>query len=147
MIVKKKKLTLSIDTALNRRLDFEAAVRGKGHDRSSIVDALINQHICLPADLLQFPDEAAVTPQRTEDKTVTRQREKTTFYFSPMAARLLGLHAQLAEADRSEIVERLIGDHVPPWDVYDPRESYVATRRKSRQSEEGLISSSVEAAA
>lgn len=143
MIAKKKKLTLSIETALNRRLDFEAAVRGKGHDRSSIVEALISGHISLPADWQQFAVEGEATPQRTADKAPARQREKTTFYFSPMAARLLGLHAQLAEADRSEIVERLIREHVAPWDVYDPRDSYVASRRKSRQSEEAEISSSV----
>jgi hypothetical protein len=135
----KKKLTLSIEPSLNRRIDIEAAVRGKGHDRSSIVEGLINRHICLPEDWREFPDSDAQTPRATEGKASPRQREKTTFYVSTMAARLLGLHAQLTETDRSSIVERLVTEYITPWDVYDPRECHLTARRKGRQSEAAEI--------
>jgi hypothetical protein len=143
----KKKLTLSIDPRLNQRLDFQAAVAGKGHDRSSIVDALITGHIRLPDDWQDFPDTLSATPEPPDDKAAGRHREKTTFYVSVKAARVLGLHSQLAETNRSRVVEALIEDHVTPWDVYDPREKYLSTRRKDRPSEVGLINSSVPAVA
>jgi hypothetical protein len=143
----KKKLTLSIEPSLNRRIDIEAAVRGKGHDRSSIVEGLINRHICLPDDWREFPDNDARTPRPADGKASPRQREKTTFYVSTMAARLLGLHAQLTEEDRSSVVERLIAEHVTPWDVYDPRECHLTTRRKGRQSEAAEINSPAHAMA
>jgi hypothetical protein len=144
---KKKKLTLSINTSLNQRLDFEAAVKGKGHDRSSIVEALIVRHICLPDDWQDFPDDGGDTPRRAADKPSVRHREKVTFYFSPKAARLLGLHAQLTEADRSDVVERLIDENVTPWLVYDSRKFHVRTRPKDRQSEEAEINPPVAAVA
>lgn len=143
----KKKLTLSIDPELNRRLDFQAAIHGKGHDRSSIVDALIVGNIQLPDDWQDFPDMPSATPESEDDKASPRRREKTTFYVSVKAARMLGLHAQLAEKNRSRIVEALIEDHIPPWDVYDPRKSFVSTRRIGRQGESASISSAVAGAA
>jgi hypothetical protein len=130
-----KKLTLSIDPSLNRRIDIEAAVRGKGNNRSSIVEGLIVRHISLPDDWREFPGNEGQTPRPADGKASPRQREKTTFYVSIMAARLLGLHAQLTEEDRSSIVERLITENITPWDVFDPRESFVSTRRKGRQGE------------
>ena len=139
-MIPKKKLTLSIDPALNQRLDFEAARAGKGHDRSSIVDALIIEHVHLPDDWRGFPDMPSATPEQAEDKPSPRQREKTTFYLSAMASRLLGLHSHIVEADRSSIVERLIREHVTPWDLYDPREKFVTSRRNGRQSEAASIS-------
>jgi hypothetical protein len=143
----KKKLTLSIDPALNQRLDFQAAVSGKGHDRSSIVDALILGHIRLPDDWQDFPDTDGATPEPADDKASLRQKEKTTFYLSVKAARMLGLHAQLAEAHRSRVVESLIEEHIPPWAVYDPRRSFVSTRRIGRQGEAEAINPSVAAVA
>jgi hypothetical protein len=143
----KKKLTLSIDPALNQRLDIQAAVAGKGHDRSSIVDALILGHIRLPDDWQDFPDTDSATPEPPEDKASGRRREKTTFYVSVKAARMLGLHSQLAETNRSRVVEALIDEHVPLWGVYDQRKSFVSTRRNGRQSEAEVISAAVAGAA
>jgi hypothetical protein len=143
----KKKLTLSIDPELNRRLDYQAAFAGKGHDRSSIVDALIAGHIELPADWQDFPDTASATPDPTDDKASPRRREKTTFYVSVKAARMLGLHAQLTETNRSRVVEALIADHLPEWAVYDQRKSFVSTRRNGRQSEAEAISPNTATAA
>jgi hypothetical protein len=139
----KKKLTLSIDPALNRRLDFQAAVDGKGHDRSSIVDALVVAHIRLPDDWQDFPDAPDATPEPPDDKASPHRREKTTFYLGVKAARMLGLHAQLAEKSRSRVVEALIEDHVTPWDVYDPREKFLSSYRKDRRSEAAEISLAV----
>jgi hypothetical protein len=56
-----------------------------------------------------------------------------------MAARILGLHAQLAERDKSSVVESLIEEHVTPWDVYDPRECFTTSRSKGRQSKAAEI--------
>jgi hypothetical protein len=131
----KKKLTLSIDPRLNQRLDIQAAVSGKGHDRSSIVDALITGHIRLPDDWQQFPDIPAATPEPPDASPSGCRRDKTTFHLSVKAARILGLHSQLAETTRSRVVEALIEEHVTPWDVYDPREKHLSTRRKDRRSE------------
>ena len=142
-MIPKKKLTLSIDPVLNQRLDFEAARAGKGHDRSSIVDALIIEHIHLPDDWRGFPDMAPAAPERTDDKPSSRQREKTTFYLSAMASRLLGLHSHIVEADRSSIVERLIREHVTPWDIYDPREKFLSSYSKGRQKGADSISPTV----
>src|SRR5262245_11051448 len=99
----KKKLTLCIEPRLNQRLDIQAAVAGKGHDRSSIVDALITGFIRLPDDWQDFPDTPSAMPEPADDKASPRRREKTTFYVSVKAARMLGLHAQLAETNRSRI--------------------------------------------
>lgn len=143
----KKKLTLSIDPMLNRRLDLQAALAGKGCDRSSIVDGLILGHIQLPVDWQDFPDTGPITPEPPDDKASPRQREKTTFYVTVKAARVLGLHSQLAETNRSRVVEALIETHVPPWDVYDPREKYLSSYRKGRQSEVAQISSTADVAA
>ena len=139
-MIPKKKLTLSIDAELNRRLDLQATFSGKGHDRSSIVDALVVEHIQLPDDWKHHLAPASASPDRTDDKPSPRQREKTTFYLSAQAALILGLHAQLTEADRSSIVEGLIRDHVTPWDLYDPREKYLTSRSKGRQSGADSIS-------
>jgi hypothetical protein len=136
----KKKLTLSIDPQLNRRIDLQAALAGKGHDRSSIVDALIVGHIEIPDDWQQFPDIPAQAPEPPDDKAPGRHREKTTYYVTVKAARTLGLHAQLAETSRSRVVEALIEDHITPWDIYDPREKFLSTRRRDRQTEVGPIS-------
>jgi hypothetical protein len=136
----KKKLTLSIEPRLNQRLDIEAAVKGKGHDRSSIVDGLILGHVQLPDDWDQFPDAPAETPEPAEAKASRRPTDKTTFYVSVKAARVLGLHSQLAEKNRSRIVQALIEDHVPPWAVYDSREFNRPARRTDRQSRASLIS-------
>jgi hypothetical protein len=136
----KRKLTLSIDPELNRRLDIQAAVAGKGHDRSSIVDALITGHIELPDDWHQFPDMPSATVEPPDDKASGRKREKTTFYLSVKAARMLGLHSQLADTNRSRVVEALIEDHVPLWGVYDQRKSFVSARRIGRQTEAAPIS-------
>jgi hypothetical protein len=143
----KKKLTLSIDPELNRRLDIQAAVAGKGHDRSSIVDALILGHIRLPDDWQDFTDSDATTPEPTDDKPSARQREKTTFYLTAKAARMLGLHSQLSETNRSRVVEALIDEHVPQWDVYDRRKSFVSTRRSDRREAGGEIRDTASAAA
>lgn len=143
----KKKLTLSIDPELNRRLDIQAAVAGKGHDRSSIVDGLITGHIRLPDDWQAFPTDESATPEPTDDKASGRRREKTTFYVSVKAARMLGLHSQLAETNRSRVVEALIEEHVPQWDVYDRRKSFVSTRRNDRRSEASEIRDTAGAAA
>jgi hypothetical protein len=137
----KKKLTLSIEPRLNLRLDIQAAVSGKGHDRSSIVDALILSHIKLPDDWQDFPDAEPGTPELPEDKSSPRQREKTTVYVSAKASRMLGLHAQLAETNRSRVVEALIDTHVPVWAVYDQREYKAPARRSDRRSEGDAISS------
>jgi hypothetical protein len=140
MNVKKTKLTLVIGEKLNQRLDLQAAIGGKGHDRSSIVEGLINAHIRLPDavdDILSEPAEAKASGrQPARDGT----RGKTTFYLSPSTARRLQLHATWTGEDRSEAVERLIREHVPPWDVYDPRKSFVSARPKGRQSDAAPIS-------
>jgi hypothetical protein len=139
----KKKLTLSIEPRLNQRLDIEAAIKGKGHDRSSIVDSLILGHIQLPDDWDQFLDGGHETPEPTDVKASGRKVEKTTFYVSIKAYRTLGLHSQETEKNRSRIVEALIEDHVPPWAVYDSREYKTPARRSDRQSREAPISDSV----
>jgi hypothetical protein len=152
MIPKKSKLTLSIDPGLNQRLDFQAARDGKGHDRSSIVEGLIDTHIKLPDDMDDFFDDVPET-RAPDDKSSRRQaaetvtRNKTTFYLSPKVAKRLSLYAVWTKKDRSSIVEGLIRDHVTQWDIYDPRESYLTTRRKDRQSGASPISSSEQAAA
>src|SRR5580658_8947202 len=98
MLLKKSKLTLSIDPALNQRLDFQAARDGKGHDRSSIVDALIDQHVKLPDDMQDFFRDVPET-QRSDAKSSRRQppeavnRDKTTFYLSNLVAKRLGHYA------------------------------------------------------
>jgi hypothetical protein len=143
----KKKLTLSIDPELNQRLDFQAAVAGKGHDRSSIVDALVERHIQLPDDWQHFPDVESTASEQPDDKASGRQREKTTFYLSVRAAKILGLHSQLTETNRSRVVESLIEAHVTPWKIYDPREFKAPARRNGRQGEEVSISSSGASAA
>jgi hypothetical protein len=143
----KKKLTLSIEPRLNLRLDIQAAVAGKGHDRSSIVDALILSHIKLPDDWQDFPDSSPGTPEPPEDKPSPRQREKTTVYVSGKASRMLGLHAQLAETNRSRVVEALIDAHVPVWAVYDQREFNKPARRSDRRSAGDAIRDTAEAAA
>jgi hypothetical protein len=143
----KKKLTLSIDPDLNRRLDIQAAVAGKGHDRSSIVDGLITGHIQLPDDWQDFPDSESSASELTEALSAPRQREKTTFYVSIKAARMLGLHSQLTDATRSRVVEMLIATHVTPWGVYDQREKFVSTRRNDRRSAGDAIRDTAEAAA
>jgi hypothetical protein len=144
---KKSKLTLVIGEKLNQRVDLEAAIRGKGHDRSSIVEALVDAHIRLPhavdAILTQPAEARACTRQPSEDGT----RSKTTFYLSASAARRLQLHMTWTGEDRSEAVERLIREHITPWDVYDPREKFLSTRRIGRQSEAPQISSDVASAA
>jgi hypothetical protein len=147
MIPKKSKLTLSIDPGLNQRLDFQAARDGKGHDRSSIVDALIDQYVKLPGDVQDFFLDAPET-RRSDAKSSRRQppeavnRDKTTFYLSHLVAKRLGHYAVWLGKDRSSIVEALIRDHVTPWDLYDPRESHLTTRRKDRQGREAQINSS-----
>lgn len=142
-MIPKKKLTLSIDSELNQRLGIQAAFGGKGHDRSSIVDALIIEHIHLPDDWRHSPDMASATPERTDGKPALRQREKATFYLSAMSARLLGLYSELSETDRSSIVECLIREHIPAWGVYDTGKSFVTSRYKGRQSEAASISPTV----
>ena len=57
-MISKKKLTLTIAEDLNCRLDFDAIIKGKGHDRSSIVDALVSRWIELPEDWRQSPSPA-----------------------------------------------------------------------------------------
>jgi hypothetical protein len=143
----KKKLTLSIEPRLNQRLDFQAAVAGKGHDRSSIVDALITGHIQLPDDWQDFPDTTSAMPEPPDDKASPRQREKTTFYLSVKAARMLGLHSQLAEKNRSRVVEALIEDHITPWGVYDTGKFSVRVLPSVRRSESSEANLNVAAAA
>lgn len=151
MNTKKSKLTLSIEPGLNQRLDFQAARDGKGHDRSSIVEALIDQYLKLPGDVQDFFLDAPQT-QRPDAKSSRRQpaaavnRDKTTFYLSFMVAKRLGHYAVWVGKDRSSIVEGLIRDHVTPWDIYDPRESHLTTRRKDRHGREAQINSSALAA-
>src|SRR5689334_22078985 len=121
MSEKKTKLTLVIGEKLNQRLDLQAAISGKGHDRSSIVDALVNAHIRLPEAvdaILTQPAESKVSTRQPAEDGITG---KTTFYLHPSTARRLELHMTWAGEDRSEAVERLIREHVTPWDVYDPR--------------------------
>jgi hypothetical protein len=133
----KKKLTLSIARELNQRLDFEAALKGKGTDRSSLVDALLNERICLPADWTDFAVTSPETPCPPEAKPSRKPgdsdatREKTTFYISGKAAMLLSLWASLTQTDRSAVVEGLIRDHVTPWQAYDPRTHHTAAYRRS----------------
>lgn len=143
----KKKLTLSIETRLNLRLDIQAAIAGKGHDRSSIVDALILGHIKLPDDWQEFTDSESATPEQTDDKSSPLQREKTTFYVSARAARMLGIHSHLADTNRSRVVEALIDKHVPVWAVYDQREFNKPARRSDRRSAGDAIRDTAEAAA
>jgi hypothetical protein len=140
MSANKVKLTLVIADKLSQRLDIQAAVAGKGHDRSSIVEALVNAHISLPEAvdaILTRPMEAKPSgDQAAEDE----KRSKMTFYLSPSTARRLQLHATWSGEDRSEAVERLIREHITPWDVYDPREYYRPARRRDRPSEAPQIS-------
>jgi hypothetical protein len=149
---KKSKLTLSIASDLSQRLDFQAARDGKGHDRSSILEDLIKDHVPLPDDLAAFLVGARQAGP-TDDKASRRQsprpvaRGKTTFYLSVEFARRLSLHAVLTGEDRSSIVEGLIRDNFTPWNIYDPRESHLSTRRKSRQSDSAEINSPVADAA
>jgi hypothetical protein len=137
---KKTKLTLVIGEGLNRRLDYQAARDGKGHDRSSIVEALVEAHISLPEAVDAILTQPAEAVASARQPSADGARSKTTFYLSPSAARRLQLHATWKGEDRSEAVERLIRDHVTPWDVYDPRKSYVSARRIGRQSEATQIS-------
>ncbi len=143
----KKKLTLSIEPRLNLRLDIQAAVAGKGHDRSSIVDALILGNIKLPDDWQDFPDAESATVEPPDAESSKRQRQKTTVYVSIKAARMLGLHAQLTESNRSRVVEALIDAHIPIWAVYDQREYKTPARRSDRRSEGDSIRDTAQAAA
>jgi hypothetical protein len=146
-VKKDKKLTLSIEQGLNRRLDIQAALDGKGHDRSSILDGLVKQHIERPDDVTAFMVDAP-KPQATEVKAsgsqpvATVTRSKTTYYLSFESDRVLRLHALLTRQDLSPIVEGLIRAHVTPWDIYDPREFHLTSRRKDRQGGARPISSS-----
>jgi hypothetical protein len=130
-MARKKKLTLTIAENLNRRLDFEAINKGKDHDRSSIVDALVDQWIKLPEDWQKVPFPEPEPSQHPTAKPVSGQqpeavkRLKTTFYVSPMTDRLIGLHAKLTGEDRSSAVERLIGEHIAPWGMYDTSTHHV----------------------
>lgn len=137
---KKIKVTLLIPEKLNQRLDFQAAVDGKGSDRSSILQGLIEAHISLPdgiGDLLEGctgAAEAAEAKPSGRQPTRDATRSKTTFYLSPRTARRIKLHADWTGEDRSSAAERLIREHITPWDVYDPREKFVSARRTDRRS-------------
>jgi hypothetical protein len=130
---KKKKLTLSIEMDLTRRLDFEAALRGKGHDRSSIVGDLVDRHIALPADWKPLAVEVETLPEWMAAKAPARQRDKATFYFSPMTAMQLSLYARRLGFDQSDIVEGLIRAYVTPWDIYDPRTHHTSANPTNRR--------------
>jgi hypothetical protein len=130
---KKKKLTLSIETDLTRRLDFEAALRGKGHDRSSIVGDLVDLHIDLPADWKPLAVEVETIPEWMAAKMPARQRDKATFYFSPMTAMRLGLYARRLGFDQSDVVEGLIRKYITPWDIYDPRTHHTSANPTNRR--------------
>jgi hypothetical protein len=151
--VKKSKLTLSIAAALNQRLDFEAAIKGKGHDRSSIVEALISEHVKLPENVDQLLDSSPEMQEAQDAKTSGRQpteavtRGKTTFYFSPTAARRLRLHSLSTGQDCSSIVEGLIRDHVAPWKTYDESKMFVSARPRDRRRNEPQLNSPVSEAA
>lgn len=147
MSAKKTKLTLVIADALNQRLDFEAAVRGKGHDRSSIVEDLVRAHICLPEAVGEILTRPMDVKSSGGQPTEGGKRSKVTFYLTDETARRLALHMTWTGEDRSEAVERLIREFITPWDVYDPRKSFVSTRRIGRQSEGEAISSTAAAAA
>src|SRR5262245_41438945 len=105
MSAKKTKLTLVIGEKLNQRVDLEAAIRGKGHDRSSIVEALVDAHIRLPEAVDAILSQPAETKASTRQPSEDGARSKTTFYLSASAARRLQLHMTWTGEDRSEAVE------------------------------------------
>jgi hypothetical protein len=139
MTAKKTKLTLVIGEKLNRRLDFQAAIRGA--DRSAILAALIDDLICLPQDV-DVLLACCARPSCPPDVVASRadgerdgRRIKTTFYLPDMTAARLKLHADSTGEDRSTTAERLIRDNVAPWEFYDPREKFLSSYRKDRQSQ------------
>ena len=146
---KKTKVTLLIPEKLNQRLDFQAAVDGKGSDRSSILEALIEAHISLPHSTSDLLDGCPETSEPAEAKPGGRQptrdatRSKTTFYLTPKTASRLKIHADWTGEDRSSTAERLIREHITPWDVYDPREKFLSSRRSDRRSVVDQLSATV----
>jgi hypothetical protein len=147
MSARKTKVTLVIDGELNRRLDYQAARDGKGHDRSSIVSGLVEAHIKLPDAvdaILTCPVEA-----KPSGRSATRDdnRGKTTFYLPHETARRLALHMTWTGEDRSAAVERLIRAHVPVWEVYDSAKFRKPTLRTNRSDPAGDVNLDVAAVA
>jgi hypothetical protein len=144
----KSKLTLLIGENLIRRLDFHVASKGKSADRSSVLEGLIADHLRLPDDVGALLD-GLPSPTRPLDALATRQQRakdgkpgKTTFYLTSRTARTLKIHADSTGEDRSATAERLIREHIAPWEIYDPREFHLRSFSKSRQGEADEIRSS-----
>jgi hypothetical protein len=141
-IAKPKKLTLSIAPELNRLLDIQAALDGKGSDRSSLLDGLVKAHIKRPDDL----DSLMAGIQESQSAVVKAsgsRSPKTTYYLSVEADTRLRFHKMTTREDLSKIVENLIRDNVTHWGaydtakqrVYDPSEHRLHKHSKGRQNE------------
>jgi hypothetical protein len=141
----KVKLQLSLSTALVRRLDYEAARRGPGLDRSALVEALVVEHVQLPAGWV-VGGGGAEPPRAIESSAAERRegsesgRYKTTLHLTVLTARSLGVYSAWFGLDRGDVVDQLIREHVTPWDLYDPRESYLTSRRKDRRTGDAQLS-------
>src|SRR5271163_1985235 len=126
-IAKPKKLTLSVDPGLNQRLDIQAALGGKGSDRSTILDGLVKAHIKRPEDMDALmadapksePAEAMASRGQAAPNV---DKSKTTYYLSVESDRLLRLRSLMTGNDLSTIVSGLIREHITPWTVFNPAE-------------------------
>jgi hypothetical protein len=113
-----KKLTLSIDPELNRLLDFQAALNGKGSDRSHLLDDLVMNHIEHPDDWDSLV-ASVKDSQPTGVKASGSQGSKTTYYLSVEAEVRLRVHKMKTREDLSTTVANLIRDHIPHWGIFD----------------------------
>jgi predicted DNA-binding protein len=134
------KLTLELSPDLRRRLAIEAAQTGKSN--SAIVAELIDSHVKLPEDLPAFAASLEETPRAKKAKGSGRSEKKTSLYLPALTSIRLYLHAREAGEDQKSIIVGLIGQHIAPWAVYDPRISFTSTRSTGRRKSEGQASES-----
>ena len=145
MLGSKVKLQLSVEGALVRRVDYDLARRGPGLDRSGLVESLVNEHLSIPVGLIAGGD-GLDSPLAIESSAAVRpadgqlERYKTTLHLSASAARRLGVYAAWNRLDRGDVVSALIREHITPWETYDPRESYLTSRRKDRRNGDAQLS-------
>src|SRR4051794_4043090 len=119
---KNMKLTLELPKDLRRRLAIEAATTGKSN--SAIVAELVDQHVELPEDLTAFAASLEKTPSGKDAKASTSQSAKTSLYLPALTSIRLTFHGMKTGEDRKSTIIRLVGQHIAPWAVYDPRTSF-----------------------
>jgi hypothetical protein len=114
-----RKRRSSIDLSLNESGEDSMAGE-KGRDTVS------------QAGLEQGTARAKKRPARKIAKVVASKKFKVTYYLSDEAIQRVGIAATMEHADKSEIVERLIQQHLRQWVV-----SFRGERREETDAESG----------